>query len=474
MSFTSLVPWVQHELKTMKAWENFLTLLETELGTETVQKWLRPLKIEKFDAANLYLTAADSFQVEWFEEHIRKKAKAFLINNNNRKIKVHISLQGDQQASTTKSRKKKGSESLRSQQPFSIFFDQLNPLCTLDNYIHTEAYPVPRKLMHQLTGYQDEIKTELGVFNPIYLWGASGSGKTHLLIATAHELQQQGYNVGYVHSDKFTEHVVTAMQAGEMSRFRQSYRNIDVLIIEDVQNFAKKWATQEELFHTFNTLHLAGKQIMLSACSPPSELAFIEARLISRFEWGIVLQVGCFQKEEIREILQTKTQALNYPLNGKVIDFFLETFVSGPKAICKALEALILRTHLNDIATRLSSTQLTVTLVQHQLADLIEEEKQAALNPTKVIQQVSEYFGIRPEDILGKGQSRDCVLPRQLAMYFCRMQLKIPFVKIGDLFHKDHSTVMSSVRQIQKGLDDKDETINDPYHAIAKRFQQSG
>lgn len=460
----------------MQAWENFLNLQESELGVETVRKWLRPLKVIRFDACNLYLQANDSFQILWFEEHIRKKSQTSLLNNNNRRIKVHIALTEDLIASKRNVRKKDPEPALIIPK-FTIAFDELDPHSTFEQFNASTSHPLPFKLLCQTTGYNAEShsiipkQTELGVFNPIYLYGISGTGKTHLLNAAAHALQAHGLSVAYVRAETFTEHVVTAIRAGEMSLFRQSYRNTDVLIIDDVHIFSKKWATQEELFHTFNTLHVAGKQIILSANCPPAELQFIEPRLISRFEWGIVLPLEPPQKDDIRKILSTKAALLNYSINPKVSEFLIETFTSGTKNLIMALKALMLRSHMNQTGVRLSPTQLTVPFVQHQLSDLITKEQQSALHPLRIIELVAEYFGIRPEDILGKVQSRECVLPRQISMHLCRTKLKTPYTKIGDLFAKDHSTVMSSVKVVQKGIDAGDPDVVSPIQAIQKRLK---
>lgn len=455
----------------MQAWEKFLNLQEAELGAETVQKWLRPLKVVRFDAGNLYLQANDSFQILWFEEHIRKKANAALANNNGRRIKVHLALVAEPSSSKKNKTKKEQNQPAVSSKS-SIAFDALDPHCTFDNFVPPVAQMLPYKLLLQTTGWQQtKDKAELAAFNPIYLCGPVGTGKTHLLMATAHVLRSQGVTVIYVRAETFTEHVVTAIRAGEMDVFRQSYRNIDALIIDDVHIFGKKWATQEELFHTFNTLHLAGKQIILSANCLPGELHFVEPRLISRFEWGIVLPLERPQKEEIRDILRTRASALKFALNPAVADFLVETFASSPKALTKALEALILRLHVSATGSRISSTQLTVTFAQHLLTDLIKEEHDSKLNASQIIQQVAEYFGIRAEDILGKAQTRDCVLPRQIAMHLCRIKLKMPFTKIGDLFCKDHSTVISSVKVIQKSLDGSDKDICGPHHTILKTLR---
>lgn len=458
----------------MQAWDKFLALQEKELGSETVQKWLRPLQVVHFDAGNIYLKATDSFQLLWFEEHIRKKAENILLNISGRKVKIHIAIDHDlnkERKSSSKRSRNKVPEAVVTIPEFSISFDTLDPHCTFEHFVGSSTHPLAHKLLFQITGSNKEGKLELGSFNPIYIWGSSGTGKTHLLMAAAHSLSNRKLKVAYVRAETFTEHVITAIRAGEMSLFRQSYRNTDVLLIDDVHLFAKKWATQEELFHTFNALHLAGKQILLSANCSPSELPFIEPRLISRFEWGIVLPLEPLQKEEIRKALQIKAKALNFVLNQKVSDFLMDTFSSSLKSLCRSLEALVLRAHLNETHSHLTPTQLTVPYVQHQLADLIMTERQGALNSNKIIQHVSEYFGIRLEDILGKAQSRDCVMPRQLAMHMCRSLLKMPFTKIGEMFSKDHSTVMSSVKVILKGIESHDQDIVEPLNAILKKLK---
>lgn len=460
----------------MRAWDNFLDSLEGDLGVETVRKWLRPLKLLRFDAGNIYLQANDSFQILWFEEHVRAKAQTALLNNNNRRIRVHIGLEDDV-ATTKKKTRKKEEEPAVVIPKFTINFDEVDLHCTFEQFVPSSKHPLPYKLLCQTTGFNPEAATQapksadLATFNPIYLYGSSGTGKSHLLMATAHTLKAQGLNVAYVRAETFTEHVVTAIRAGEMSLFRQSYRNTDILIIDDVHIFSKKWATQEELFHTFNTLHVAGKQIILSANCPPAELQFIEPRLISRFEWGIVLPLDAPQKEDVRKILMTKAAALNYSINPKIADYLIDTFTSSTKSLIMALKALVIRTHMNQSGAKLSSTQLTVPFVQHQLADLIMKEQQSAMHPENIVDLVAEYFGIRPEDILGKAQSRDCVLPRQIAMHLCRNKLKTPYTKIGDLFSKDHSTVMSSVKVIQRGLDSSDPDIISPIQAIMKKIK---
>jgi chromosomal replication initiator protein len=174
--------------------------------------------------------------------------------------------------------------------------------------------------------------------------------------------------------------------------------------------------------------------------------------------------------DEIKQILRQKTEALNFPLNSRVTEFLLETFSHNIKQVNQALQALILRTHLAGNNSKGGSLSLNTPQVKQLLKDLILEQEQAALTPQKIIQIVAEYFGIRTEDILGRAQTRECVLPRQMAMYLCRQQVEWPFMKIGELFGRDHSTVMSSVKAIEKALEKGVVEVHTPYQAILKKL----
>jgi chromosomal replication initiator protein len=453
----------------MQAWEQFLQLQEIELGTETVQKWLRSLKILRFDACNLYLEAKDSFQALWFEEHIRGKAQAKLVNGNNKGIKIHLSVAHLSPASKkNQSRNKNTKES--KPPPFQLNFDELDPHFLFQHFIVSQENQLTHKLLCEVAGLSDptQNQTPLGTFNPIYLYGPSGSGKTHLLASLTQAFRARGLRSIYVRAELFTDHVVSAIRAGEMSTFRQAYRNTDILLVDDVHVFSRKRATQEEFFHTFNTLHLAAKQIILTANCPPQELQLIEPRLVSRFEWGIVLPLNTLSTGELKTMLQTKGQVLHFLLPTKVIDFLLETFTSNPKALVKAFEALVLRLHLDSQHT---IQNLTVAAAKTLLSDLLIEEQKSALTLPKIIQAVAKHYGIRTEDILGKSRTRECALPRQLAMHLCREKLKMPYMKIGDLFSRDHSTVMVSIKQIQKWLDEDHREIAGARHAILNKLQ---
>lgn len=457
----------------MRAWEEFLSEQERVLGEETVKKWLRPLRVIRFDACNLYLEADDSFKALWFEEHMRHRAES-LLNNNNKQIKVHVGVAVN--ALEEEKRSKKKSPSSHALPSFELSFDTLDDKSRLENFITSQGNLLGFKLLcdschlNPQTLQKEEATSSPLSFNPIYLFGRKGTGKTHLLMATARSLRESGLSALYVRAETFTEHVVNAIRTGEMQAFRKTYRHVDALLIDDIEVFSRKGATQEEFFHTFNTLHVEGKQIVLSASSPPQELKFIEQRLVSRFEWGIVIPLQVVGKEEMRKLLFERAKSFTFHLEEKIAQFLIDTFGSNAKSLIKALEALVLRCHLHAHLHRPSSP-ITLEKAKVALADLIAEEEKSSLTATKIIRSVAEHYGIRIDDILSKSQSRETTLPRQIAMHLCRSYLQLPFMKIGDIFSRDHSTVMTSVKQIQKGVEDKNPEIITPLSHIQKRLE---
>lgn len=443
----------------MQLWEQFVSKLELGIGQETAARWLKTLKVLRFDACNLYLEAQDSFQALWFDEHIRPKLGQF-VNNNQKQIKVHLSLPELVPAAPRK--RKSPEQKTKSDETLQLFFDELDPSCSLDEFFVRDENKVAFRILDEVCSRLVDNKVQAmtsfssqaphgspGFLNPLYLYGPAGSGKTHLLMAVCQKLARVGYKAIYARSDLFTEHVVKAIRVGEMAHFRKTYRNAEILLIDDVQVLGRKNATQEEFFHTFNALHTEGKLIILSANAPPHALQFIEPRLISRFEWGLSLPIAPPQKRDIAKILERKALFLNYPISSRTLEFLAESFSTNTKSAVKALEALILRSHLNKHGQK---THLPLNAVKSLLSDLLEAEAKKALTTNRILECVAAHYSIPVDDLIGKSQARESVRPRQLAMYLCRELLQVPYMKIGDLFQRDHSTVMSSIRQVEKQL----------------------
>ncbi len=408
----------------MQAWNDFLKDQEKDFGEKTVQKWLHTLKILKFDARNLYLQPQDSFQVAWFEEHIKPKLKNFR-NNNGVLISVHL------KHNFPKKPASKGIPSLY------IRPEVLDPHFTFDSFHTNEKNKMAFKLLDMCQ------KNNLGSFNPIYIHGPHGCGKTHLLMSISHALQQQNLNVFYVYAQNFTKHVVSAIKFGKMLEFRKAYRTADVLIIDDIHILSGKNATQEEFFHTFNALHTSGKQIILSSHFATPHLDAIEPRLISRFEWGISVSIEKNEPSDLLEILRKKSKTFHFPLPLNVLKYLVSTFSQNAFL---AFNALLLRAN--------PALKLDIASVQVLLKDLIHREKEKMITKERLVKQIATHFEIDVQDLLGKSQTKELSLARKIAMYICREHLKMPLVAIGKFFGRDHSTVLSAVRYIETNKKD--------------------
>lgn len=429
----------------MKIWEDFLQTQVKDLGSEAIEKWAKSLKVIFFDAGNLYLEAGDSFQLSWFEEHLRPQIRQFFRNNNQRLVKVHVSLSGAPSPKDKKIWKP----------VLDLSQDNLNPSCRLETYFPGNTNLTSFSLL------KDSL--EKFSFNPIYLYGPSGCGKSHLLMASASYLTARKKLCFYVTASTLTQHIVAAMRTGGMQKLRELYRQHDVLLVDDVHQLANRSATQEELFHTFNTLHVAGKQIILAGSSLPSQLEGIEPRLTSRFEWGLVLPFQSLSNQEQKEFYQSRVQEKKLELSEEVERFLLENLTS-----LKSLQS-----SLETIGLRKGKQEVTVPLVQKWVEPLLEDQKRKALTPEKIVKATGEIFEIPAGDILGRSQNQDCSLPRQVAMYLCRLLLKMPYLKIAAVFSRDHSTVMTSVKSIEKKIGEHNDIMLSTINSIKRKLSSS-
>ena len=295
-----------------------------------------------------------------------------------------------------------------------------------------------------------------GAYNPLFIYGPSGLGKTHLLNAIKIEIQKNhpDFNIVYVDCEKFTNETITAIKTATMEQFRQRYRKADVLLIDDIQFLAGKESTQEEFFHTFNTLHGANKQIILSSDRPPKDMDILEDRIRSRFEWGLLADIQSPDYETRIAILRKKQELDGYSVSDDVIEYIASNIKSNIRELEGALNKIIAYANLEK-------REINIDLAEQVLRDIISPNEKKVITPEFIIDTVADHFDITPSDIVGSKRSSKIVFPRQIAMYLCREMLDAPLTGIGKMMgDRDHTTVMHGIEKIEKEMSAKDSVRN--------------
>jgi chromosomal replication initiator protein len=310
---------------------------------------------------------------------------------------------------------------------------------------------------------------ELGkVYNPIFLYGGVGLGKTHLLQAFGNAAKEANPKTKalYVTSEKFTNDFIQAVKNGNAKEFKDNYRNTDVLLIDDIQFLAGKEGTQEEFFHTFNSLHQANKQIVIASDRQPKAISGIEHRLLSRFVWGMIVDVSQPDIETRVAILETKCREKGYELDKEVIQMVATSIQQNVRELEGALNKIIAHHQFNNV-------EPTVDSVKPIISTLTSKPLNAPLSAKRFLQVVSEFFSISHEDLIGKSRQKALVVPRQIAMYLMRSEGNMSFPGIGDeLGKRDHTTAMHACTKIEKELE-CDETLRQNVEAIKQSLLQS-
>lgn len=306
-------------------------------------------------------------------------------------------------------------------------------------------------------------------YNPLFLYGGVGLGKTHLLHAIGNTILDRDpeINVLYVSAEKFTNDLINAIRRQQTEEFRIRYRNIDVLLIDDIQFIAGKDATQEEFFHTFNTLHSASKQIVISSDKPPKAILTLEERLRSRFEWGLIVDVQPPDLETRTAILRAKGEQMNVYIPNEVIDFLAHKVQSNIRELEGSLNRVAAYAELNNMP-------IMPDVAAAALAELLDTTRRRRITADMIIHAVSDYYGVETRILQGRGRSRNVVVPRQVAMYLLREETECSLVDIGNLLGgRDHTTVMYGCEKIA-GEINADSRLRNEVLAIREKLYEQG
>ena len=306
-------------------------------------------------------------------------------------------------------------------------------------------------------------------YNPLFLYGGVGLGKTHLMQSVAHYILQQDptKKVLYVTSEVFTNELIDSIRNGNnnsMTAFREKYRNIDVLLIDDVQFIIGKESTQEEFFHTFNALHSANKQIIISSDRPPKDMETLEARLQSRFEWGLIADISSPDYETRMAILRKKEELDGYNIDDEVIRYIATNIKSNIRELEGALNKLV-------ALSNLEKREINISMAEEVLKDIISPNQKREVTPQVILEVVAEHYGISVSDIIGGKRNAEIVTPRQVVMYLCREITDTPYKAIGILLgNRDHSTIINGDGKVRKQLQANDGSLKNNIDIIRKKL----
>ena len=338
----------------------------------------------------------------------------------------------------------------------------LNPKYTFDTFVVGSN----NNLAHAAALAVAESPGE--IYNPLFIYGGVGLGKTHLMHAIAHFILKNtpDAKILYVTSETFTNELIDAIRNKNnttTTEFREKYRNNDVLLIDDIQFIIGKESTQEEFFHTFNTLYESKKQIIISSDKPPKEIETLEERLRSRFEWGLTVDIQSPDYETRMAILRKKEELEGYNIDNEVITYIATNIKSNIRELEGALTKVM-------AYSRLNKCEINLKMAEEALKDIISPGAQREVTPELIIQIVAEHFGLTPQDIASQKRTKEIVYPRQIAMYLCRDMLATPLQTIGSyLGGRDHTTIIHGADKISSDLK-KDETLRNTIEILKKKI----
>ena len=430
-----------------QAWQAALGQLQLEMPKAAYDTWVKD--------AILISAADDIFQIgvrnayarDWLDSRLKSTISKLLIGSLNRPIEInfevkHGNVSNTQEETQENSDSRIIERSLNETPPSQRL--SINNRYNFTNFVVGHS----NRLAHAASLAVAEKPAQ--TYNPLFLYGGVGLGKTHLLHAIGNLSKLQGLEVLYVSSEEFTNDLITAIRSHTTQAFREKYRRIDVLLIDDIQFIAGKESTQEEFFHTFNTLHGQNKQIVMTSDRPPKAMVTLEERLRSRFEWGLAADIQAPDFETRVAILQSKADRMGYSLPDPILEDIAHLFQTNIRELEGAMTRIVAYADLRGMV-------LDERLVEYALADLMPESKE--IEPQQIMNTIAHEYGVSMDELISQNRSQRIAFPRQIAMYMLREESELSLPKIGELLGgRDHTTIMYGHEKIT-GLLETDKNL---------------
>ncbi|MFZ6036613.1 MAG: chromosomal replication initiator protein DnaA [Patescibacteria group bacterium] len=451
-------------MDTKQLWEAVLGELELSLSKANFTTWFKNTFIDSCEGENVVIGVPNTFTKTWLENKYHKEIIKAIQNATNNTVanvtyRVKTSAQRDaptiDSAHTTPPTIQQAAVRQTEQNGFG-----LNARYTFDSFIVGKSNELAHAACLAVAQRPGEV------YNPLFLYGGAGLGKTHLMQAIAHEVLRHwpDKSIIYVTCEKFTNEFIQSISRGEAERFKSHYRSADLLLIDDIQFLAGKEGTQEEFFHTFNALHQQNKQIVISSDRPPKAIPALETRLVSRFEWGMIADITEPDFENRVAILKAKVREKSYSISDEIINAVAQTVHSNVRELEGALNRIVAFHQLNNSSP-------TVESVKSILSSLSEQHRRdGAITVKQIMSTVADFFDISADDLLGSSRKKELVVPRQITMFLMREEAKCSYPTIGqELGGRDHTTAMHAYEKIKRATNE-DEKIRQDITLIRQRL----
>ncbi|MFA5360730.1 MAG: chromosomal replication initiator protein DnaA [Candidatus Paceibacterota bacterium] len=434
-------------------WKLALGEIKLNISKANYLTWLKDAFIVDLKEDTVFLGVPSSFTKEWLENKYHKqilgafyhlnpeiKKIEYIVTTDKNTIKKINLLKTKQSSYARNSRKKSVLD-----EPLEFNIDSetnLNPKYTFENFIVGANNELANAAALAIT------ENLGGKYNPLFIYGGVGLGKTHLLQAIGNKLKikNKKLKIKYASSEKFTDELINAIRNQKMTEFKNSFRNLDLLLIDDIQFIAGKDKTQEELFHTFNNLHSRNKQIVFTSDRPPKSISSIEERLRSRFEGGMIADIGYPDFETRLAILKSKSQEAENLIDEEILRYIAETITKNIRELEGALNRII-------VNTRLKNGIITLEEAKKILSSILNKSNQY-IPPKEVIKKIASFYDLTENEILGHSRKKELVKPRQIVMYLLREELGYSYTNIAEkIGNRDHTTVIHACKKISKDIE---------------------
>ncbi|SHE87942.1 chromosomal replication initiator protein DnaA [Clostridium fallax] len=444
-------------------WEKTLNIIKGEMTEVSFNTWIKSCEPIAIKDSTIKLSVPNEFTKDILEKRYKPLIIQAIKLVSSKKYDIDFLIESNMQGEGEISKENK---KVDDNQSSVVVNDEmsatLNPKYTFDSFVIGNS----NRFAHAASLAVAEAPAR--AYNPLFIYGGVGLGKTHLMHAIGHYILKNNpkAKVVYVSSEKFTNELINAIKDDKNEEFRNKYRNVDVLLIDDVQFIAGKERTQEEFFHTFNALHEADKQIILSSDRPPKEIPTLEDRLRSRFEWGLIADIQPPDFETRMAILKKKADVENLNVANEVMVYIATKIKSNIRELEGALIRIV-------AYSSLTNRDITVDLASEALKDIISNKQGVHITIDIIQDTVANYFNLRVEDLKSQRRTRNVAYPRQIAMYLSRKLTDMSLPKIGEEFGgRDHTTVIHAYEKISENLK-SDEGLENTINELSKKLNQN-